>query len=329
MESQSTAITLSLDTIVAGDLSQCETLCRLLEGNNQIAIITAIKNDNGQTAYKVVQALSKIGNPSVDDEHRRSMLSVCQRICKAGAECTDILLDHGLVQAMQLLLEHIVLVSPDQALRNLVLALIHTVITDFANGFKRSGRIMASKRFCSLLGTAIRNECRQGELNVYRIASLLESGFRALAATDMQGAEELDRKLGNILTWLVEHYAATADNATLAFLLVQIIVGHEYVTAKVIQSGAIQQVVEQAQGLSLSALGAMWNGSDGVPGARHLVQYCDVVIEIMHSSEIGSKCVIYCVHTLSNLTRCKLESTAGQSPESTLIVPMFRLDGCS
>ena len=328
MDSQSTTIALSLDAIVAGDLSQCETLCRLLEGD-QAAIIAAIKSDNQTAAYKVVQALSKVADPSVDDGHRSSMISVCQWICKADAECTDILLDHGLVQAMQLLLEHIVLVSPDQALRNLVLVLIQTVITDFANGFKRSGRIMASKRFCSLLGTAVRNECREGELNVYRIASLLRAGFRALAATDMQGAEELDRKLGNILTWLVEHYAATADNATLAFLLVQIIAGHEYVTAKVIQSGATQQVVEQAQEISFSALAAMCNGADSVPGARHLVQYCDVVIEIMRSSEIGSKCVIYCVHTLSNLTRCKLESTAGQSPESTLKIPLFRLDGCS
>jgi hypothetical protein len=303
-------ITQRLNAIVAGDTAQCEALYNIL-GDSTTAIIDAIKTDD-HTASKIVHALSKIADRAAEAAHQSLLICACQWIC-LDAECTDILLDHGLVQAMQLLLEHVVLVSLDQDLRYLALALIKTVSFDYANGFKRSGRILASKRFCSLLGIFIRKECQAGldGRSVDAIGSLIKCSFGAQTAKDIQAGEELDRKLGNILTWLIAEYKETTDKM-LSLLLTWIIGSHEYATARVVEAGAIQQVVEQAQGSdeddALDALGVMWNGSDGVPGARHLVTYCAIFIKIMrdHQDDIASEYVLRCVGILANLTRCKI-----------------------
>ena len=300
------AITQSLDDIVAGSTTQCQELLRHVE-NDKAAIINAIKNDDF-TAPKIIQAIIKVSRP--EPAHQKALVSVCKCICSADADCTDILLDHGLVQALQLLLEHVVLGSSDEQLRLLALDLIHAISFDAVRGFARSGRILASKRFCKLLGNFIRNECaRLDSSRAQRIACLLKSSFQAQSAHSRQAAEDLDRKFGNIVAWLVDHYTAQTSGETMALLLTTMIGGHEYIVTKVAQSGAIEQMVKRAQGDDEASaklgLVALWGGSDGLPGARHLLQHCDVLLTIVQKNAFGSMQMHNCIGILANFTRCK------------------------
>eukprot|EP00045_Choanoeca_perplexa_P012663 m.139601 g.139601 ORF g.139601 m.139601 type:complete len:756 (-) comp16090_c0_seq15:140-2407(-) len=306
------AISKSLNAIVANDCHQCQTLYQLLEENddNQKLLATAIKSTSA-VAMKVRQAVTN----TIAGSHMQSMqsmLSACNWLCKTDSECTDALMDVGLMQAVASLLE-LLGKDFDAELAKSTLSLILFVTADLANQYKRAARATASKRFCSLMGDFMRTiyVCTDS-LSVAGFSDLVSevigSCFKAVPADNLPAARELDSKLGKLIPWLVEQYPSAV--AALAPVLVQIIRGHEYIASWVDKTNAVQHMMEQVESRAAKrGLSVLWNGSDGIPGVRRVMVHVGRLIKITRDCELGSDLLHRCIGIFANLVRYSMEGS--------------------
>eukprot|EP00045_Choanoeca_perplexa_P012665 m.139564 g.139564 ORF g.139564 m.139564 type:complete len:760 (-) comp16090_c0_seq9:140-2419(-) len=307
------AISKSLNAIVANDCHQCQTLYQLLEENddNQKLLATAIKSTSA-VAMKVRQAVTN----TIAGSHMQSMqsmLSACNWLCKTDSECTDALMDVGLMQAVASLLE-LLGKDFDAELAKSTLSLILFVTADLANQYKRAARATASKRFCSLMGDFMRTiyVCTDS-LSVAGFSDLVSevigSCFKAVPADNLPAARELDSKLGKLIPWLVEQ----STNDTLAPVLVRIIHGHEYIASWVDKTNAVQRVMEQVEtGIAVQqvgGLGALWDGSDGIPGMRRVILHVDRLVKVARRSRLGAEMLENCIGIFSNIVKYSMEGS--------------------
>eukprot|EP00045_Choanoeca_perplexa_P012796 m.141752 g.141752 ORF g.141752 m.141752 type:complete len:733 (+) comp16136_c0_seq2:290-2488(+) len=303
----------TLDGILAGNTALCPVLYEEHAIQQQLTLIGAIK-DNPITASKLVRALSVVCASS-DDEQTLLMVGTIVCVCQADSDCIDILLDHGLMQGVQVVLESFQRSFFNVQLANLVITLLQTVVSDCANGFERATRAMASARLCFLLGNLIRAICQSDNWDVPPLAFVIAYSFHAIPATNFRAARKLDAKLGGLIGWLISTYqAATPSSATrLLLLLTQIMSSHEYVAALVDQTSVLERISEQAQSVDQSqaatALEAMWSGSSGVPGTRRLLPYCSMLIRIVYANDLTSILVHNCIGIFGNFARYSIEGS--------------------
>eukprot|EP00045_Choanoeca_perplexa_P012664 m.139536 g.139536 ORF g.139536 m.139536 type:complete len:736 (-) comp16090_c0_seq5:181-2388(-) len=301
-------ISKSLVAIAANDWPETEILYqRILQNDDTLQLLANAIKDTSRVANEVIQALTNT-IASAPEYSTERMVCVCIWLCKKDSRCADALMDAGLVPGLASLLDSLKK-DADSHLAKLAISLLAAVLIDYANEYKRAARATASERFCSLLGTFICALYKCSNSLSQTIAGIIGSCFKAVPADNLPAARELDSKLGKLIPWLVEQ----STNDTLAPVLVRIIHGHEYIASWVDKTNAVQRVMEQVEtGIAVQqvgGLGALWDGSDGIPGMRRVILHVDRLVKVARRSRLGAEMLENCIGIFSNIVKYSMEGS--------------------